>query len=1018
MDNSINSLENKLSELNSQLQNLNETISFLKSLQNETISNLSKENNNLTISHQANTEKIVNQKEQAKKLKMEVEANKIVISEFKIKIEELKKKKPKEINMQKSQILGNKEIDNILGTIFKGAFEKKNKDEINNELSKSLGGKIGKKNLIMQIEPNSISSAENSNDNDDSDDSNNDNNDNNDNDDNDDDSNNINKIVNMKQILNVLQQNNNLNQINQNIFKNIIPNSNFNNKNSQGKSISIYQKQIKIGIQQRIIKKEIIQNINENNNDQNNINLYEPYMQNLNENNNLINNDQDELGRISQILNKNIIPSNMLLPGGNDENKETQLVQRADLYKIKMEYERAFIKLRKLCNRNFQDITQQKLIRENYKQYLNEINQQLIYYDEKSNVSLINAEQMTININKEENLQNVYKQIDLISSDISILDEIFYSIKSIFRENIEFLLNEIQKDFVYLNKKQFENEFDFINNIKISGHHINEVSNICSTFEEFKDEFYKRNEIIEEEINSLNKQLNIINENNKNDDDDDNFSLFNYNENVNYGNIKLEDTFLIGFKNPVELELLRNKKQNKKINNEDDSKVAKLIRKNWQEKCSVYDDYDEHDITYEIKAVGLANNLYYPSASFGFNYHIEFEIKSFTVDGNPTNYVKKPHSIEFKIKLCNLNSSKIHIIYNEKKLLNKLSEGELEERKIYRYGDYGIERNMAGQNAKFSLIIKGNFEIANFSNYFLKKNKNNLNETEYIWEGIVPFEGKKTQIMFSKREAKWSFNIISKINSSQNISYTVLYKPMEFIGGNNEILSINTNSQQAKEINLDEEKRFYNIIYEDIETVGKFSISGELKNQCKGEWKVNLTDREIEDNIPIYDKYCKPQLANIAREIIEDFDRNNKNSDFEFLDYMKIGLWIHKNIKYDMNYIGEKEFTAIDTYYKRIGGSHHCTKLCNALLYSLGYKVIYVVGYLSKNNKQFSYETKHSWSLIQLNNKWYPFDSALGIVSGKLPVSHIFSTFFSLNIRRTGNDEITHEQTVNGSFIE
>ena len=159
-------------------------------------------------------------------------------------------------------------------------------------------------------------------------------------------------------------------------------------------------------------------------------------------------------------------------------------------------------------------------------------------------------------------------------------------------------------------------------------------------------------------------------------------------------------------------------------------------------------------------------------------------------------------------------------------------------------------------------------------------------------------------------------------------------------------------------------------------------------------------------------------MANIAREIIEDFDRNNKNSDFEFLDYMKIGLWIHKNIKYDMNYIGEKEFTAIDTYYKRIGGSHHCTKLCNALLYSLGYKVIYVVGYLSRNNKQFSYETKHSWSLIQLNNKWYPFDSALGIVSGKLPVSHIFSAFFSLEIRRTGNDEITHEQTVNGSFIE
>ena len=34
-----------------------------------------------------------------------------------------------------------------------------------------------------------------------------------------------------------------------------------------------------------------------------------------------------------------------------------------------------------------------------------------------------------------------------------------------------------------------------------------------------------------------------------------------------------------------------------------------LIRKNWNEICYVYDDYDIHDVNYEIKAVGLPSRI-------------------------------------------------------------------------------------------------------------------------------------------------------------------------------------------------------------------------------------------------------------------------------------------------------------------------------------------------------------------------------------------------------------------------
>ena len=134
-------------------------------------------------------------------------------------------------------------------------------------------------------------------------------------------------------------------------------------------------------------------------------------------------------------------------------------------------------------------------------------------------------------------------------------------------------------------------------------------------------------------------------------------------------------------------------------------------------------------------------------------------------------------------------------------------------------------------------------------------------------------------------------------------------------------------------------------------------------------------------------------MENFARKIIKEFDENNKNSDFEFLDFMKIALWVHKNIKYDLNYSGRNDLTAIDIYNLKVGICDHFTRLSNALLYSLGYKVIYIQGYAMDNIEQTD-NTMHAWSIIKINNKWYPFDSTWGIISGKLPICHIFRKYF------------------------
>jgi hypothetical protein len=249
----------------------------------------------------------------------------------------------------------------------------------------------------------------------------------------------------------------------------------------------------------------------------------------------------------------------------------------------------------------------------------------------------------------------------------------------------------------------------------------------------------------------------------------------------------------------------------------------------------------------------------------------------------------------------------------------------------------------------------------------------------------------------------------------------MFYAPIEFIGGNNEIVNIKSTCPQSTNCILEEEERqyaieFFNTRYKEA----KFSIEGVLKNKCKGEWEIDLTNEEIENLMPEEDRLCKEQLRTFANDIIKEFDNKNKDNNFEFHDYMKIGMWVYENITYDLSYSGQTNYSAVDIYNIKKGVCHHFTKLSNALLYSLGYKVLYAAGYVCKDDSSFKTSTGHAWSLIRLNNnKWYPFDSTWGIFTGKLPVIHIFSLFSGKHISTRGNDRIKIDNNqMEGIFIQ
>ena len=107
----------------------------------------------------------------------------------------------------------------------------------------------------------------------------------------------------------------------------------------------------------------------------------------------------------------------------------------------------------------------------------------------------------------------------------------------------------------------------------------------------------------------------------------------------------------------------------------------------------------------------------------------------------------------------------------------------------------------------------------------------------------------------------------------------------------------------------------------------------EFKNKSRTEWFISLFDEEVEELMPKEDIRDKSKLQIIAKDIIKEFDNNHKDSEFEFLDFMKIGLWIYENLKYDLTYYGKQDIPAIEIYNMRKGVCHHFTRLNNSLLY-------------------------------------------------------------------------------------
>ena len=674
--------------------------------------------------------------------------------------------------------------------------------------------------------------------------------------------------------------------------------------------------------------------------------------------------------------------------------------------------ENEFQAIKQKTNEFYQDIQNQNIYINNYNNFVNELNEEINKLKDKLNISFYGEkakeEQDKINIK----IIEFTNALETISGKNAQLADFIDKSKNVQLKNVENIQAEIQEKFNEINNEKKNENLIVVKNIyeannKFIRAKFDELEKIIEilksnkkayedskkSIEEEKEKFKKEISSYIEKVEKSLKLLNQISQVGKKDKGPMIDSIF------------LRGSMLLGIQDFGKVNDIFS--STNLFGNEDYDNCRKqdLLRKNWNEVCYVYEEFDIHDVNYELKAVGLPPNTFFTSCSVGFVLDTDIEILLFEKDGKKENYKYSHYSLEFDIHLKNLQSNKIHLKYKEAPLKNKMTEGERKERKFVKNNYYGISKNVAGENAKFTLKIMCDFEVISFDDEIFLK----THEKEYTWGGKVPPQGKRTYVRMSKKNGKFNFlsSEIIKTTDTKPLENTKMTVPIAYVGGNNEIVKIDCSSAQTDNVNLIKEKRVYEIKFLNTSSrLGEFKIQGELINRCKGEWICDLTDEQIEEEIPKEYKVNKDQFKEFAQTIIKNYDTRHKDDLIKVLDVVKIGKWIKENIKYDLSYSGRNEISATETLNNRIGVCHHFTKAFNALMYSLGYQVIYVSGYALDKKDTFGKEDAHAWSLIKIDGKWLPFDATWGIFSGKLPVCHVFKQFFPLGTKIIGTDKI------------
>ena len=296
-----------------------------------------------------------------------------------------------------------------------------------------------------------------------------------------------------------------------------------------------------------------------------------------------------------------------------------------------------FNEIQKSIGAYFKDIEEKNNLIQKYQSFLEQLNIDLNQNLDKWNISIFE------DYRKENNISDAFdmkKNIKLkeISDKINDFKNIIEDLKNNTFKRVENLYGLIQTSLT---------EYKYND---IIGDNLKELEEIKKKLKDIKDNYESKNKEIQKEIEQIQSTVKKFAKNSEIICASVTESLKLNSDEVKLSTRFLKNSMLLDLKEYLNSENIFNSRNLfKDDDNNDNQESQKLLRKNWCQKCYIYEDYDLHDVNYELKAVGLPSNACYNYTSFPFYIGILVEIIEFDIDGEKADYEYENFSLKFKI---------------------------------------------------------------------------------------------------------------------------------------------------------------------------------------------------------------------------------------------------------------------------------------------------------------------------------------------------------------------------------
>ena len=389
--------------------------------------------------------------------------------------------------------------------------------------------------------------------------------------------------------------------------------------------------------------------------------------------------------------------------GTNEKGEEFQKLKKA-----KMDSEITFHKLQNNIIGFYKEIYKQKTYIKNYRNYIYSVNNQIRLLGQQLRVSVVGSDKFNFANKLGKNFEQLTKDMETILYIINQLNDYIYTIENKTLKKAEsfliaihsklFEINQNKKlSFGFLSNRMYyierqidnlkqicqmlnKNLADIINKRKQIENYIEILKkNIVNFINNFKEGKKKIKDAIRKTIRNSGKDIfGSINKNLRNEENDENDKRNNEicgyiageeDKNDDEDDDLINGSTLVGINDfGKNAELFKTIVLFKKKNEREENKIkhAKILRKNWNEICYIYDDFDLHDINFKIKAVGLGPFSFFNSCSNGFYIGKDIEIIDFEINGKSSKYTYNNYCLEYNINLRNLQTAIIHLKYKER----------------------------------------------------------------------------------------------------------------------------------------------------------------------------------------------------------------------------------------------------------------------------------------------------------------------------------------------------------------